>query len=405
MFSETIGIWIVNNKLVIPEERMTAANVVFQLSVLTTILSIIKVPYESSIIAHEKIGTFAILSIVEVVLKLIIAVSLAVAPFDVLIYYGIGLCIIAVFSFLLLNLACIKWFDECRFARVYDKNLFKNIFTFTGWNVFGATAGVCVSQGLNIIINIFFGPAVNAARGIATQVESAVNSFVTNINTAVNPQIVKRYSVGNRKGMFNLVFFASKISFMLLLTISMPILVDTHYILNLWLSSVPDYACEMTRVESLYMLSLTLTYSINMSAQASGNIKYFQIAEGFIMLLCIPISYILCKINRGPEVVLLPIVFLSIVAFFTKLFVLKKTMNFPVKEYLIKVFLRIIVLCGFGIFIYLFFVQRGSSTLGQFMIKALIYTSVLLVLCFIVGMESKERQLLKSIALKFIKKK
>lgn len=402
---ETVGIWFVNHKLIIPEERMIAANVVFQLSILTTILSIIRVPYEASIVAYERIGVFAILSIAEVILKLCLVLTLAEAPFDILTYYGTGLCIIAVFSFFLRYFACIKWFDECRVAKKYDKNLFKSIFAFTGWNVFGATAGVCVGQGINIIINIFFGPVVNAARGIAIQAEGAINSFVTNINTAVNPQIVKRYSVGDRNGMYSLVFFASKVSFMLLLIISMPIFVDTHYILNLWLGSVPDYACEMTRIELLYMLSLTLTYSINMSAQASGHIKYFQIIEGSIMLLCLPISYIICRIDGGVEVVLLPLVFLSIIAFFAKLVVLNKTMKFPVKEYLIKVLPRIIFFCVFGFIAYFLFAPNGSSTLAQFSLKALIYTTVLLLLCFMVGMEPSERQLIKLSVLKFVKKK
>lgn len=405
LLCETIGIWLINNQLVIPEDRLFAANIVFQISVFTTILSIIRVPYESSIVAHEKMGTFALLSIIEVILKLLLAVSLSYAPLDILIYYGGGIFAIAICSYLIRYYACNKWFEECRLTKVFDSTLFKRVFIFTGWNLFGATAGVSVSQGLNFIINIFFGPTVNAARGIAIQVEGAINHFVTSINTAVNPQIVKRYSIDDLDGMYSLVFFASKVSFMLLLVVSMPILIDTSYVLGLWLGNVPNYACELTKIELMYIMTLSLTYSINMSAQATGNIKYFQIAEGTVMLLNLPIVYLLCRIGYNPAIAMSTIVMLSCVTFIVKLLVLKKTMKFPVFSYVKTVLIRVLSISMIGVMLFAVFHSKNSITLTDFITHASIYTFILLLSCYIIGLRTNEKRMMLSYVTRIIHSK
>ena len=392
LIAETIGLYLVNNKLIIPEDRLYAANIVYQLSVITTILSIVRVPYDSAIMSHERMGMYAILSVIDVIMKFLLASILCIIKSDILIFYGLGISIIAIVNFLIRIVYCKKTFAEIRFSISFDKLLFKNIFEFTGWNILGATAGISVSQGLNVLMNLFFGPIVNAARGIAVQIEGAVNQFVTSINTAVNPQIVKRYSVGDLSGMMNLVFFSSKISFILLLLVSFPIIVDTQFILRLWLGIVPDNAVIFTRLELLYILSLSAVHSINMCSQATGNIKPFQIAEAVILILNIPIAYLMYRQGFPVYSAMISLVVLSLFTFFVKLILLKKTFQFPLAAYFKQVIFRLIIILFSAIVIY--FVCRSfpiDNFIG-FILKAAIYYLLLIVLCLFIGLNKTDRQ-------------
>ena len=393
LLGETVGLWLVNYKLVIPADRMFAANCVYQFSLLTTLLSILRVPYESSIITHERMSIFAVLSIVEVLLKLVLVLLLPFSVIDVLASYSGGLLIISLICFLLRILYCKRHFIETKLRKVFDKTLFKEMFAFTGWNFFGATAGVSVSQGLNFILNIFFGPTVNAARGIAMQVEGAVNQFVTSINTAVNPQIIKRYSIDDRNGMLKLVFFASKISFLLLLVISFPILIDTEYILRLWLGNVPEKAVIFTRLELIYMLSVSMTYSINMSAQATGQIRLFQFVEGSILILNLPIAYILYVIGFPPEVAFYSLIGCSLSAFFSKLLILRRIMSFPLMNYVKQVFVRVVVVSAIGYIVFCFLNSEITIQLQDFIARAALYTMVLMLACWFVGFSKNDKHL------------
>lgn len=391
LLAETFGLWFLNQKLVIPDSRMYAANCVFQISIITTILSIIRVPYESAITAHEDMHVYAILSIVEVLLKLLLVFVISSLAYDYLVTYSFGLFLIALVAFVLRVVYCRLQYAEIRLSVMFSKQLFTKMFSFIGWNFFGATAGMCVSQGLSFILNIFFGPVVNAARGIAIQVESAINQFVTSINTAVNPQIVKRYSMEDYKGMYKLVFFSSKISFILLLTISFPIIVDAHYVLSLWLGIVPDNAVVFTRLELLYMLSLTLTYSINMSAQASGKIKLFQIAEGSIMLLNLPCAYILFRLGYPAYTAFVALVCLSILALGVKMYILKKIIGFPVASFLRDVILRVAIITIIAMLLYGVFVMYEVDSILVFIVKCVIEIALLLMIVWSFAMNSDDK--------------
>lgn len=394
--AETIGLWLVNNKLVIPEDRLFAANYVFQFSVFTTLLSIITVTYMSSITAHERMGTFAFVTIIESLLKLLIAIGIYYSTIDKLVFYGAGIMAITVLMFLIKIVYCCQKFEEIRFDRSFDKTEIKKMLSFVGWNFFGATAGMSVGQGLNFIINIFFGPVVNAARGIAFQVEGAVNNFVTSINTAVNPQIVKRYSINDLDGMFKLVFFSSKISFLLLLLISMPIIIDTDYVLNLWLKEVPEHTVLFTRLILIYLLSLSLTYAINMSAQATGKIKIFQMTEGGIVLLNIPISFFLYYLGSEAFVSFVVMIILSFTAFIAKIFVLSNIIDFPVYSYIKNVILKVLYISTICIVIY--FVTQTYSIRGfsQFCVKTIMYYLPLLYFIWALCFNKNEKKIMVS---------
>lgn len=352
IIAETIGLRLVNHVLVIPADRLVAANYVYQFTVFTTLLSIIAVTYMSSITAHEKMGTFAFVTVIESVLKLAVAILIYNSPIDKLVFYGSGIMAITFMMFLVKIGYCSRRFEEIKFDRSFDKKEIKKMLSFVGWNFFGATAGMSVGQGLNFVINIFFGPVVNAARGIAFQVEGAVNNFVTSINTAVNPQIVKRYSTNDLGGMFQLVFFSSKISFLLLLLITLPIIIDTDYILGLWLKEIPEHTVLFTRLILIYLLTLSLTYAINMSAQATGKIKVFQLTEGMILIMNIPISVLLYYLGYEAYVSFIVMIVLSVISFFAKILVLTRVLRFPVVSYLKKVIVPVIIVTSTCIVIY-----------------------------------------------------
>lgn len=405
IIAETIGLWLVNNKLVIPDDRIAAANWVYQFSIISMVISIIGVSYNSAITSHERMNIYAFISIIEVILKLLIALLITSTPMDNLIFYGLGILLVTGISFIIRCIYCLKNFEEVRFENSFNKSLFQQMFAFVGWNFFGATAGMSVGQGLNFIINIFFGPTVNAARGIAFQVEGAVVQFVTNINTAVNPQIVKRYSVGDMQSMFSLVFFASKLSFILLLCCSLPIIIDAPYILQLWLGTVPEYAVLFTRLMLVYMLTISLTYSINMSAQASGNIKWFQIAEGSIVLCNIPAAIILYKIGLPAYVSFLAMIVFSVMAFTVKIMILKKTIIFPVRNYFNAVLVRIILITTVCGPLYVVAAQHVPSNIFLFCIKTLVYIIPVGLLCFFGGFTQSERDRIITTVNTFIKQR
>ena len=261
ILAETFGIWFINTKMVIPPDRLIAANWVFQLSVLTTMIQLISVPFNSLIIAHEKMSAFAYIGIYEGVVKLLIALAIPYASADSLIMYAILMCLLSVSVRMLYGRYCSKHFLESKFRFVMDKELIKSMFGFAGWNFIGTTAGVLRSQGINVLINLFCGPAVNAARGIAIQVNTAVSGFCSNFTTAVRPQITKSYAVGDKEIYENLVIKTAKLSFLILMVLCIPIIVESEYIINLWLVDVPEYT-NLT-LPSPFTLTIRQIYPAN----------------------------------------------------------------------------------------------------------------------------------------------
>ena len=391
IIAETIGLWLVNNKMVIPNERLYEANWVYQFSIATTVITILSVPFNAAITSHERMSVYAILSMSDAILKLIVAIMIVKSHMDNLVFYGLGLMVISVLIFVTKIYFCFSNFNEVRFCNNFSRKLLKKMFSFVGWNFFGATAGISVSQGLNFIINIFFGPAINAARGIAFQVQGAINQFVTNINLAVNPQIIKRYSVGEIESMFRLVFFASKISFLLLSIVSIPIIIDTPYVLELWLKNVPEYTVLFTRLMLIYMLTVAVTYSVNISAQASGNIKMVQIAEGIIILMNIPCVLLLFYLDLPAYTSFLSMILFSVLALIAKLYILHNTIGFPVKRYLKEVIYRLLVVSVFFVIVYCIATKINIQSFSGFVIKTGSYLIPLSLIVWFVGFLQNER--------------
>lgn len=344
---ESVGIWFLNTHMNIDASRMMAANWVFQCSIVTFVINVISVPYNALIIAHEKMGVYAYISIVEVVLKLIIVLFLTVVDYDKLIIYAIFQLIVAFLIRCCYTIYCRRNFVESRLKLVLDKDLIKKLFSFSGWSVVGNVGFTLKDPLLNIILNLFFGPAINAAKGIATQVNAVVNSFATNFGMAMNPQIVKRYAAGDIKGSMDLVYYGSRLSFYLIMLISIPIIVNVDCILNLWLKDVPEYTNIFLVITILATLIYSLSGTSSVAVQATGKIRGFSIGVCIIPILDLPIAYILLYLGYPPYIALIPSIFTNFIALLFRFYILKSLVN----QYSWRYFIVNIVLRSFITFI------------------------------------------------------
>ena len=343
LLSETIGLWFVNNQLTIPAERLTAANFVYQSSILSFIVTLLCIPYNASIIAMERMSVFAYSSIVDAGLKLAIAWLLPYIAMDHLKVYSI-LMFIAIASVQLYYVwYCRRYFDFCRYSHYKDHNLFRNMLSFAGWNMIGALANILRGQGLNILINLFFNPVLNAAYGIALQVNNAITNFTNNFYTAVRPQLVKLYAGGNRQEMLSLGYRSSRLAFYLMLTITVPIMLNTEEILSIWLKEVPEHTVVFLKIIMLSSLMEVLSVPLVNMLQASGKIKTYQFTVSILFLLNIPLSYIFLRLGCNPETTLWINMILIILSMFPRLYICKYVIDLSIKEYINKVLCRLII--------------------------------------------------------------
>lgn len=340
--SETIGLWFLYEKLVIPEDRITAAFWVYQCSIATCIINIMSVPYNADIIAHEKMSAFAYISIVEVSLKLLVVYILYISPWDKLILYAILLLLVQLSIRWIYARYCTKYFPESHYQHFIDKSLLKEMCSFAGWGFFGGLANVLYTQGLNILLNLFYGPIANAARGIAVQVQSAVQGFVSNFQMAVNPQITKSYAVGNLTQMHSLIFRSARFSFFLLYFLTLPIIVEARYILTVWLENPPADSITFTR----WMLAVSLLYTMSnpciIANQATGKIKKYQIVVGGILLLIVPISYVALLLGAPAYVVFAVHFIMECVAQFFRMYMLRNLINLPIISYIKNIYIPVV---------------------------------------------------------------
>lgn len=341
LLAETIGLWFLNNYMVIPAERMDAAHWVYQFAVLSTIAVMMRVPFNASIIAHEKMSAFAYISILEVILKLIIVYMLSIFDIDKLKLYAILMFCIQFLDCSIYIAYCYKHFTECHFRFYYNKQLFNEMISFAGWSMFGNLAAVAFTQGVNILLNIFFGPVVNAARAVAVQVQNAVQGFVSNFQMALNPQITKNYASGNMEQMHTLIFASSRFSFFLLFFLSLPIIIEAEQILGVWLEEVPQHTVKFVRLILCIMMVDAIANPLITAAQATGRIKVYQAVVGGILLLIVPLSYIALKLGNNPEVVFIVHFSMVIVAHIARLLMVRPMIHLSLRKYFYNVILKI----------------------------------------------------------------
>ena len=318
ILAETLGLWFLNTHLNIPAERMNAANWAYQFSIMTFMVAVLSIPYHALIIAHERMNVYAYVSIVEVSLQLFIVFMLQWFGFDKLKLYSVLVFLVSLLVRGIYGLYSSKNFKESKYRFIWDKSLFKTLMSFAGWNLWGNAAGVLSGQGVNMLLNIFFGPAVNAARGIAYSVKAAVHQFVNNFQTAMKPQIIKSYASNDLKYMHKLISQGAKYSFFLLLFLSLPILLETKIILKIWLKIIPEYTIIFTQLVILNELISSLSGPLMTAAHASGRIKNFQLTVGGLLFLILPFSWIFLKLGYPPQVTIYISIFFSVLALIAK---------------------------------------------------------------------------------------
>lgn len=352
IIAEAVGIWFLNTKMNIPTDRMVAANRVFQCAILTFVLNLLSVPYNAAIIAHEKMSAFAYISVVEVSLKLIIVYMLMISPFDRLETYAVLLLLVGAVIRFIYGYYCKRHFEECTYHFVFDKPVLKEMTGFAGWNFLGNGAYMLNTQGVNILMNLYFGVAVNAARGIATQVDAALKQFVNNFTTAVNPQITKSYAQGDLDYMHKLVCRSAKFSAFLMMFFAVPIILETNTILTIWLKTVPDYAVIFLQwiIISSFM-DTVLANSLVTSMFATGKIKRYQIIVTTVGCLVFPLSWIAFKLGFEPQVGYILYFIIYTILLFVRLYLLKDMVKLPVMMYIREVLYKLapIIVVGFAI--------------------------------------------------------
>ena len=333
ILGESIGVWFLYEKMTIPIERLQAAFWVLQSAIFSTMIMLVSIPYNALIIAHEKMQTFAWISIIEVVLKLLIVFLLNISPIDKLILYSFMLLGVQLIIRILYGTYCKHSFSESNFHFIWNRTMFKNMSSFAGWSLFGCLAGAGQTQGLNILLNIFFGPTVNAARGITVQVQNAIQGFATNFQTALNPQITKSYAAYNWDYTKFLLFLSSRVSIFLLFIISLPVLLETNQILTWWLDTPPDYTDKFIKIILLITMIDALANPIIVAAQATGKIKKYQMTVGGCLLLTPVMAYIALKLTHEPTMVFITQLCIAIIAQFIRIMIIKKMLNFSMQEY------------------------------------------------------------------------
>ena len=397
ILAEVIGVWYVNNVMVIPVERLTAANWCFQFSVFNFCMKLITVPYNASIIAHEKMKAFAYVSIYQGLAILVVSFIVNYEPFDRLVYYAFLLLCVQFSVRSAYQIYCRRNFVECVYRRVFDKPLLMKMLSYSVWHLVGNGASVLKTHGVNIVLNLFYGPAVNAAKGLASQVDSAVNQFVGNFMMAMNPQITQSYAKGDLKYMFQLICKGSRLSFYLIFILSLPIIVNTHYILGLWLKKIPDYTVIFTQLTLLVMIFASLSKTLITAQNATGNVRNYQLVVGGINLLNLPISYVCLYLGGNPEIVVIVAICVEAIAFLTRIFMLPFTIpEFNTISYLCEVGIRCLLVCVIAYPIPYVLHGMMSENFMSFVINVVVCFLVSIVTVLYVGCNKGERELLYS---------
>ena len=391
VIAETVGLWFVNYKMAIPEDRLIAANWCFQLSIITFAINLISVPYNAAIIAHEKMSAFAYISIIEAVGKLIVAWCITINPIDRLIFYAVMIALLAWGIRFLYTAYCKRNFEECTYRFIYDHNLLKNMLGFAGWNFFGAGSWQLMNQGVNLLINVFFGVTVNAARGIAVQVDNAVMQFVNNFTTAVNPQITKSYASGDYSYMFSLIFKGAKYSYFLLMFFAIPLIFEMRFVLHMWLGIVPNHAVEFARLALLASLIMVLSNTMITAMLATGDIKKYQIIVGGLGMLVFPLAWLFFYFGLPPETAYLSTIMIFLCQLLCRLKLLKGMIGLSPIEYIKNVLVKTISVSLLAIIIPFLLIKTMDDGIIRLLLVGLSSVVVSVIAIWFIGINNAER--------------
>lgn len=346
LLGETVGLWFLQHEMTIPETRMFAAQWLFQLSVANTALAILTVPFNAAIVAHEKMSAFAYISILDAVLKLGVVFLLVIAPFDRLIFYGTLLFMIQAMDMAIYYVYCKRRFIETKFRVFWDCGIFKEMMGLAGWSALGNFSFLFYNEGINIMLNMFCGPAVNAARGIAVQIDNVIRQFANNVQTAINPQIIKSYATDDKRRMFTLMFASSRYCFFLLYLVSLPLMLEADCVLRIWLSEYPEHTVNFIRITLLSVLLETLSSPMFTANLASGKVKVYQIVISLISYSFMPITYLILKHTLVPETAFLCVFVEGIACMLARAFIIKYQVGMSVRLYIRSVLSPITVVAA-----------------------------------------------------------
>lgn len=396
LIGEFLGFFFLNDWLVIPDDRMYAAKWVFQTSLISFIFQLCVIPFTASLIAHERMNGFAYISILDGLFKLLIAYLIFYSTYDKLIFYGILTAIESIIVFICYLAYCRINFDGCRFVQVWEKGLFFELLGYTGWNLFGSISGMLAGQGQNILLNIYFGPVINAAKGISDRITSVIQSFSTNFYVAVAPQIVKSYANGDLSRMYMLVTKSTKFSFLLLILLSYPLIICIEALLYIWLGreNVESEMVSFCRLALIYCLVTTIEQPITQMIRATGHIKKYQLGTGIITLCFIPLAALIFHIGCEPVGSMYLLIILYSFVQFIRVYIAKHQVNFPIKVYLKESIYPILLVSITLMIASYFLVQLNDSSFGATSLKLLLSFITATIVSIALGLSKNEKDLL-----------
>lgn len=393
-FAEIVGLWLLNYKLVIPAERMEAAKYVFHFSVAGIMITLLAAAYDSVLISRENMKIYAYIGIAEAVLKLLIVYMLAIINLDKLILYSFLFFCIMVLILLIKVFYCRSRYSECKWNLCTDTGLFRQLFSFIGWNIFGTGVVAINNQGTTILLNMFFGPVVNAARGIAQQIDSAVNSFTNNFFTAVKPPIIKAYAAKNMVVFTSLVSKSSKYSYYLFMLVAIPLILRIDYVLGVWLGNYPNYTAKFSILILIYSCVNVLVNPIWCAMQAIGYLKKYILIGSTVFLMAFPISYIMLKVCESPYVVFYALIAVRAVYLFVCVGIFKQYVAFSVRLYLKEVILPTILVSLVSYLLSNMVNVLIDQTFIGFIIFTCLSVIISIVVIFLIGLKKNEQLLI-----------
>lgn len=397
LIGEIVGIWFLNNQMNIPAERMMAANYILQCSLGIFVLNLLSVPYNASIIAHEKMGAFAYISILDIILKLAVAYAIMLFPFDRLISYGVLLLAESIFIRLIYGLYSKRNFEECTYHLIYDKAVLRKMVSFAGWNFLGVTAGTLNTQGVNILMNVYFGVTVNAARGIAVQAGAAISQFVQSFTTAVNPQITKSYAVGDITYMHTLVCQSSKFSAYLFLLMAIPLSVETPEIFEIWLKNPPEYAVLFFRLSLLgTLMDSVLSNSLMTAIFATGDIKKYQVYVTICGGTVFPLSWLAYLMGASPDSTYIIYFIIYCVVLYVRLYVIQQKVHLQIKEYARRVLVKFIPVAVLSYLVPISIAYLMPASFGRILITTIVSVVITCAIIYSIGLTIGERNMVMS---------
>ena len=392
IIAETVGLWLVNTQLIIPEDRLYAANWVYQFSVITCVVNIVRCPLNAALISYERMGIYAYIGILEAILKMIVAFLLYVSPVDKLISYAILMFVSMLIVLLTNTIYTLRKLPELKLVKIPNKKIMKDVVNFSKWSIFGSLANVGMEQGLSIIINVFYGVIGNASVGIANQVNSHIVGFVNNFQVALNPQLTKNEAGKDRKRQYTLIHKSAKFSFLIMLFLAAPIVLNLDYILRIWLGSYPQHTTSICMFVIFGVLIETLSGPLWVSIFATGKIRTYQIVISSILLLNIPLAYIVGKFGLPPAAVYAVRASIFIFTLTTRLLYLRKLINLDIQQFVIKV-LYPIALVSLPLFalILVKYQYLPNTDLISFLIQSMAIVLIEMVLIGLFGLNKSER--------------